>query len=176
PMEDDVVKEVKRAGVGKVVAVAGRPEGDLSTDEPPAEAFTVTETKRQELEQTTIPVQAAAACTYGWRCTASVHTAEVSPHSELPLNAKTVTPAQPETHNRPEKSNEHRTTNVAHAHPENETTNDGSMHPSVQTTPAPSPIDDDHSPAFFSHPVVSSANNSKKDRSVDSTGLHPGAP
>lgn len=59
PMEDDVVKQVKRVGVGKIVAVAGQTGGDELENRPPV----VTAAQRQS----TVAGQSAAACTYGWR-------------------------------------------------------------------------------------------------------------
>ncbi|MBT1690355.1 hypothetical protein [Dawidia soli] len=60
PMEDDVVTEVKRAGVGKVIAVAGQPDG---VETPGSEKVT-----REEPVRPVADVQGGvAACMYGWR-------------------------------------------------------------------------------------------------------------
>jgi hypothetical protein len=61
PMEDDVVTEVKRAGVGKVIAVGGLTSGATPEDKktPDDSAFST-------------PVHALAPCTFGWRATALV--------------------------------------------------------------------------------------------------------
>lgn len=63
PMEDDVVTEVKRAGVGKVIAVAGRDEGEVLQGKPFAGQA---EMKKEAPKQASAAGQAAA-CTYGWR-------------------------------------------------------------------------------------------------------------
>jgi hypothetical protein len=67
PMEDDVVKDVKRAGVAKVIAVAGRPEGDGLEDNRPVKIRTAEDAKHNGEKQPITSVQSVAACTFGWR-------------------------------------------------------------------------------------------------------------
>jgi hypothetical protein len=91
-MEDDVVKDVKRAGVAKVIAVAGRPADDGIEDRAPVQAARVEEVWPNGEKQPKASVQSVAACTFGWRSTKadqpvdSVECAEYGAEAEaLPL-------------------------------------------------------------------------------------------
>jgi hypothetical protein len=69
PMEGDVVKDVKRAGVAKVIAVAGRSEDEGVEGRIPVQATRVEEVRHDGEKQPILSVQSVAACTFGWRST-----------------------------------------------------------------------------------------------------------
>jgi hypothetical protein len=94
PMEDDVVKDVKRAGVAKVIAVAGRPEGEEPVDKRPVVVRAAEVMKHEEQKPSTASAQSAAACTYGWRSTASGHSIETPGRSEALSEIETVMRAE----------------------------------------------------------------------------------
>jgi hypothetical protein len=75
PMEDDVVQEVKRAGVGKVVAVAGQKDGEGIM---PGSKRVVETVIVDEVERAVTDRQSAAACVYGWQSSACVRSAEAN--------------------------------------------------------------------------------------------------
>jgi hypothetical protein len=106
PMEDDIVKDVKRAGVAKVIAVAGRPEGEISEEKPPLKAMTLEEFRGEEERQATASIQSAAACIYGWRSTTPHQTVESTEPSDHLPKAGPVSPTQVEIKSSPEKSEE----------------------------------------------------------------------
>ncbi|MBT1707318.1 hypothetical protein KK062_03750 [Fulvivirgaceae bacterium PWU5] len=91
PMEDDVVKDVKRAGVAKVIAVAGRPEGEEPGDKKPVAVRAAEVIQHEEQKSSVVSVQSAAACTFGWRSTASGHTIETPRRSEDLSETETAT-------------------------------------------------------------------------------------
>jgi hypothetical protein len=88
PMEDDVVEEVKRAGAAKVVAIAGRPEGDGSEDKQPVNVTMSEEAKGEGEKRSTVSVQSAAACTYGWHYAAAIRSGEAIPQSAHAVKAE----------------------------------------------------------------------------------------
>jgi hypothetical protein len=103
PMEEDVVKDVKRAGVAKVIAVAGRPAGEVSEEKQPLKTMKLEEVRGEGERQATAFTCAAAACIYGWRFTTPDQTVE----STEPLaKAEPVPPTQTEIKSSPEKSEE----------------------------------------------------------------------
>jgi hypothetical protein len=97
PMEDDVVKDVKRAGVAKVIAVAGRPEDEEPGDKKPVAVRAAEVIKHEEQKPSTASVQSAAACTYGWRSAASAHFIETRPRSEDRLELEIATQTEADT-------------------------------------------------------------------------------
>jgi hypothetical protein len=96
PMEDDVVKDVKRAGVAKVVAVAGRPADEAPEGKGPVAARAVEAIMHNEQDTSTLSVQSAAACTYGWRSTASGQSIETPQRSEHTIESETRPQTQTE--------------------------------------------------------------------------------
>jgi hypothetical protein len=86
PMEDDVVQEVKRAGVGKVVAVAGQ-----SDDTPPENKTT------PDNRAFSATPGAVTPCTYGWHVPAPVTPPAAVQPSGHPVTAETPAHAQEET-------------------------------------------------------------------------------
>lgn len=78
PMEDDVVQEVTRAGVGKVIAVAGQEDGIVPEDKNPVGIEIASEVGRD------VPVagKAVAACVFGWRSSATMEIKSSSGFSE----------------------------------------------------------------------------------------------
>ncbi|MCD9018062.1 hypothetical protein [Parachryseolinea silvisoli] len=109
PMEDDVVKDVKRAGVAKVIAVAGRPEGEGSENKQPGTVSKVEGVGYDGEKQPITSVQSVAACTFGWRSATANQLVESAAYADdrvkaevLPLPENnpadyTYTPDQPET-------------------------------------------------------------------------------
>lgn len=89
PMEDDVVKEVKRAGVGKVIAVAGQPHEMYTESKNAPEALASEETKKKQ--RSSAAPTPAATCTFGWHSTVSVQSTDANQGPEYPLKAETNT-------------------------------------------------------------------------------------
>jgi hypothetical protein len=90
PMEDDVVKDVKRAGVAKVVAVAGRPEDESPEHKQPVVAKAAAAIKHEAQKPSAVSIQSVATCTYGWRATASGDAIETPQRSEPVTEAETA--------------------------------------------------------------------------------------
>jgi hypothetical protein len=88
PMEDDVVKDVKRAGVAKVIAVAGRPDDELPAHERPIVAKAA---KHEEQKPSAVSIQSAGTCTYGWRGAVSGYAIETPQRSEQVTEATPTT-------------------------------------------------------------------------------------
>jgi hypothetical protein len=105
PMEDDVVKDVKRAGVAKVIAVAGRPEGEVSEEKQPL-PVQILEEGIDRKQPATASVRSATACTYGWRSTTPHQAVESAEPSEHRAKAETTSVTTVEIKNSPEKSEE----------------------------------------------------------------------
>jgi hypothetical protein len=82
PMEDDVVKDVKRAGVAKVIAVAGRPEDEGLADRQPGTVRKVEDVRHDREKQPITSVQSVAACTFGWRSAAANHLVEPAAYAD----------------------------------------------------------------------------------------------
>jgi hypothetical protein len=113
PMEDDVVKDVKRAGVAKVIAVAGRPEGEGLEDKQPGTARMVEDVRHDGEKQPIVSVQSVAACTFGWRSATANKLVEPTAYADdrvktevLPLPENnptdyTYTPGQSQTGTEP---------------------------------------------------------------------------
>jgi hypothetical protein len=106
PMEDDIVKDVKRAGVAKVIAVAGRPEDEISEEKRPLKAMKLEEVRGEGERQATAPIQSAAACIYGWRSTTPNQAVESTAQSEYLAKAEPASLTQAEIESSPEKSEE----------------------------------------------------------------------
>jgi hypothetical protein len=88
PMEEDVVKDVKRAGVAKVIAVAGRPEGEGLEDKQPGPVIKVEDIRHDGEKQPTVSVQSVAACTFGWRSGPSNKLVEPTAYADNRLKAE----------------------------------------------------------------------------------------
>jgi hypothetical protein len=91
PMEDDVVQQVKRAGVGKVIAVAGQDEGEASVKKPPVEAAVASDPGKEEQRLAKPAVQAVGDCVYGWSG------AVIDRFEGAKQPAEIETPVEPET-------------------------------------------------------------------------------
>lgn len=96
PMEDDVVTEVKRAGVGKVIAIAGQPEGTALENRQSGEESTTSELRKDENQQATASVQPAIACTYGWHYVAPTNIVEIVQQTASVAKAGTIMPTPKE--------------------------------------------------------------------------------
>ncbi|MBT1711171.1 hypothetical protein KK062_23205 [Fulvivirgaceae bacterium PWU5] len=94
PMEDDVVKDVKRAGVAKVIAVAGRPEGGSLNDKQPVKVTTVEAVRGDGEKQPTVSVRSVTACTYGWRSASANQLVESAACSEDQAKAEALLPPE----------------------------------------------------------------------------------
>ena len=89
PMEGDIVKDVKRAGVAKVIAVAGHSENEGLGDKQPAMVSTVEKVRSDGEKEPIVSVQSVAACTFGWRSTKANQPVESVGYTEDRANVET---------------------------------------------------------------------------------------